>query len=58
MDLVGYWTWHTANCDCHSIKLTLQTRDESKLKDKTNQTKTKAEFKTSSRATINRKINN
>ena len=29
--------------------------DESKLKYKTNQTKTKAEFKASSRATINRK---
>jgi hypothetical protein len=30
--LVGYWTWHTAHCDRHSIKLTLFIRNESEIK--------------------------
>lgn len=31
MDLVGYWTWHTAHCDRHSIKLTLLIRNEADI---------------------------
>ncbi|QNJ32036.1 hypothetical protein SynPROS91_01663 [Synechococcus sp. PROS-9-1] len=33
MDMVGHWTWHTANCDCHSIKLTSFIKNKSAIKD-------------------------
>ena len=37
MDMVGHWAWHTANCDCHSIKLTSFIKNKSAIKEYNNQ---------------------